>query len=184
MKKVYFVRHSIRAFKEKNDREDPLTTRGLELSEGLTNFFVDKKISKIYSSPFLRTIQTITPTSNLLDLPIIQVEDLKERAVGKWIDNFSEYSAQQWKDFSFKLENGESLRDVQNRIVRAYEKILSQKGNDIIICGHSTAFAALFHYLLKGNYGIDELSRMKMPDIFLGQYEGDKLIGLNHQVVY
>lgn len=41
MKYVYFVRHSIRDFTIKEDREAPLTEEGVKLANGLTLFFLN-----------------------------------------------------------------------------------------------------------------------------------------------
>jgi Fructose-2,6-bisphosphatase len=72
IRKIYFVRHSIRDFTYQQDATARLTQEGIRLSHQLKTFFLDKNITYIYSSPYTRAIQTIQPTAHLLQLPIIQ----------------------------------------------------------------------------------------------------------------
>ncbi|MEG2709102.1 MAG: histidine phosphatase family protein, partial [Vagococcus sp.] len=163
MKKVYFVRHSIRDFTSRDDREVPLTIEGVKLAEKLKPIFINERIKNIYSSPYLRAIQTIKPTADILDVQIKIEEELREREVGKWVDNFSEFSINQWHDFDFKLSNGESLNEVKQRMIKTYTKIINQEDSNIIISGHGTSLAILFNEILAGDFGLKEFNQMKMP---------------------
>ncbi|KAF1292801.1 histidine phosphatase family protein [Candidatus Enterococcus leclercqii] len=180
MKSVYFVRHSIRDFTNREERLAPLTSEGLMLARRLQPFFADKKISNIYSSPYLRAVQTIEPTAEWLGKTVIIEDDLRERAVGKWCDNFSEFSTNQWNDFNFKLANGESLNEVQQRILPIYNEIIKKNEANIIISGHGTALSALFNELLDGKFGLAEFNKMKMPDIYCAEYKFDSLTKFEH----
>jgi len=176
MRYIYFVRHSIRDFTIREDREVPLTTEGNHLAKDLTSFFIDKNISAIYTSPYLRAVQTITPTSELLGIKMIEEEELRERSVGTWVDNFSDFSLNQWNNFDFRLENGESLNEVQQRMRAIYDEILTHEEANIIISGHGTSLAVLFNSILDNAFGIEEFNKMKMPDIYCAKYENDTLI--------
>lgn len=180
MRHIYFVRHSLRDFTIREDREVPLTVEGLDLAKELKPYFVDKDISIIFSSPYLRAIQTIEPTAELLNINIVLEEELRERAVGDWVENFSEFSNKQWSDFDYKLENGESLNQVRQRIVSVYEKILKQEESNIIISGHGTSLAILFNAILDGDFGFEDFNKMKMPDIYCGVYSNNQLITFEH----
>lgn len=59
MNKVYFVRHAKPDFSVHDDLTRPLTDEGRKSSEKLINFFKDKNITKIYSSPYKRSIDTV-----------------------------------------------------------------------------------------------------------------------------
>lgn len=163
---IYFVRHAERDTSIKTDQEAPLTLKGKEDSESLKHFFINKDITAIYSSPYLRTISTIKPTAEKLKLPIQQIDNFHERKIGSWIDNFNQFSEHQWQDFDYKLEEGESLNEVYNRLIHSYKKIENKFTGNIIISGHGTALAILFHHLTEGNFGYKEWSDMKMPDIY------------------
>lgn len=180
MKKIYFVRHSIRDFTNKEDRLVPLTNEGLCSAENLKSFFIDKNISNIYSSPYTRAMQTIEPTAKMIGTNMILEENLRERTVGRWVDDFSEFSTNQWRDFNFKLANGESLNEVQCRMTLLYNDILTQNQSNIIISGHGTSLAVLFNEILGGRFGLDEFTKMKMPDIYCAEYKKNTLVKFEH----
>jgi len=35
-----------------------------------------------------------------------------------WIEDFNSFAKKQWEDFDYKLSDGESLREVQNRNIK------------------------------------------------------------------
>lgn len=176
MRYIYFVRHSIRDFTIREDRKVPLTTEGMELANELKSFFINKNISAIYTSPYLRAVQTVKPTSELLGIKMILQEELRERSVGTWVDNFSDFSLNQWNNFDFKLESGESLNEVQKRMKVIYNEILSHEKSNIIISGHGTSLAVLFNSILDNNFGFKEFTEMKMPDIYCAKYKNSTLV--------
>ncbi len=177
---IYFVRHAERDTAIHTDQEAPLTVKGYEDAEKLKYFFREKDINTIYSSPYLRTIETIKPTADKLNLSIQQVDDLHERKIGSWIDDFPRYSKQQWEDFDYKRLNGESLNEVAERLLIAYKEITNNIEDDIIICGHGTALAVLFHHLTDGEFGFEEWIRMTMPDLYSYEIENKTLKSIKY----
>ena len=79
----------------------------------------------IVSSPYPRAKETIRPLAELLNLPILLEEDFRERKIGCWVEDFNGYCKRQWEDFSYALPEGESLQQVQQRVVQALEVLLS-----------------------------------------------------------
>lgn len=81
---VYFIRHaqSDRSFHDERTR--PLTPEGISDTEKIVQVLKDKGITRIISSPYTRTIQTVEKLSKALKLEIITDEDLRERSAGKW----------------------------------------------------------------------------------------------------
>lgn len=167
MSKLYFIRHSIRDISYRHDESAPLTEDGVRLALDLVEIFKNKEIVQIYSSPFKRALDTVKPIAEDKGLKIEIVDNFYERTVGDWIDNFSEFAERQWKDFDYKLENGESLNEVKQRIVPAFEDIINKSEGDLIICGHGTSFSVLFHEITNGKFGYKQFSEMQMPDVFV-----------------
>lgn len=180
MKTIYFVRRSIRDISNKDDETAPLTAAGHQHAQALVSFFKDKSIEQIFSSPYLRTIQTIQPTSDFFNLAISTRWDLRERTVGKWVDDFPTFAKKQWQDVDYALPNGESFRQVKERILPVYQEILNHPVKNNLICGHGTAFAILFHHLTQGNFTYQDFEKMQMPAIFLAQYQQDTLVSFTH----
>jgi len=148
MTEIYFIRHSIPDFSIKDDLTRPLTKEGIEKAEKLIEIFNEINVDKIFSSPYKRTIQTVEPISKNKDIEIEIIEDFKERKISDfWIDDFNEYCRKQWQNFMYKLENGESLIEVQNRNIMALNKVLNENnGKKIIIETHGTALSTIINY--------------------------------------
>ena len=66
--KIYILRHEDRTMDA--TFFSPLTNEGLDNSIKLIEVLKEHKIDKIYSSPFIRTLQTVTPYSKSINLPI------------------------------------------------------------------------------------------------------------------
>ena len=66
--KIYILRHEDRT--QDATFFSPLTSTGLERSDLLVDVLKKNKINKIYSSPFIRTLQTINPYCAKYDLKI------------------------------------------------------------------------------------------------------------------
>jgi 2,3-bisphosphoglycerate-dependent phosphoglycerate mutase len=174
MRKIYFLRHSIRD-QSVHDEKAPLTTRGKQLANDLVPYFSDKKIQFLFSSPFQRTMETIKPVGRHFNLPIVEHDGLRERKNGEWLtQDFDRYTEKQWMDFDFKLKNGESLNEVKERIVPTFYEILTQTTGNGVVCGHGTAFSVLFNTLTNQSFGYQEFLTMKMPDVFLGTFDNQQ----------
>lgn len=63
-------------------QDQPISAKGRAEAKNLVPYFVDKTISKIYVSEYIRTLQTITPVAEKLKLTPIIDSRLNEIAVG------------------------------------------------------------------------------------------------------
>jgi 2,3-bisphosphoglycerate-dependent phosphoglycerate mutase len=145
---LYFIRHAESDVSVHDDMTRPLTLKGFSDAEKLVDIFSDRPINRIYASPLLRTIQTVTPLAKARGLSINTIDDLRERKIGHgWIDDFDSYSKQQWVDFTYKLPGGDSLLEVQERNIAAIRSILSDcEGGNIIVATHGTALSTIINY--------------------------------------
>ncbi|MEB8088627.1 histidine phosphatase family protein [Staphylococcus saprophyticus] len=166
-RKVYFVRHAERDRDIKDEYRAPLTAEGYLASIELISLFKNEKIEKIYSSPYKRAIDTITPVSKYFNMAINIEVSLKEREIGEWVKDFSNYCYQQWNDFDFKLSDGESLNDVRFRVLAAYNKIIVETNGNIIISGHGTSISVLLNELTKHQFGYKAFKSLNMPDVLI-----------------
>lgn len=166
-RKIYFVRHAERDTYIKDDYNAPLTEKGQLQSKNLIEILKDKEIEAIYSSPHKRAIDTIIPISKYLNLKLKLLDGLKERKIGEWVKDFSGFCYQQWNDFDYKLQEGESLNDVRVRILYAYHKIMSESSGNIIICGHGTSLSVLLNELTLHKFSYNEFLELNMPDVLV-----------------
>ncbi|MFT8916350.1 MAG: histidine phosphatase family protein [Oenococcus sp.] len=166
MKRIYFVRHSIRDNRIKNDRKAPLTQQGKKLADALSSYFQDKQIQSIYSSPYLRALETIQPTAKSLQLPITQSEMLRERQ-SSWQTNWQQHLQSLWADFQCQFPNEENMAQVQKRMVAFFAEAIRSADNNMIICSHGTALSMLFNHLTAGQFSFKDWQSMNMPEVYL-----------------
>lgn len=148
MTTVYFIRHAQSDTTVRDDRTRPLTETGLRDSHLVTACLSSKGIDHILSSPYQRTIQTVTHLAETLGLPIETDPDFREREAGGWHgENFLDFIRAQWEDFSYHIMDGECLADVQKRNVAALERAIEKyRGKTIAIGTHGTALSTILNY--------------------------------------
>jgi broad specificity phosphatase PhoE len=77
----YFIRHAkagSRSHWPEDDRLRPLSKKGFKQAEGLVSVLAPFPVSTIYSSPFLRCVQTVEPLARAHKLPLKQTSMLAE----------------------------------------------------------------------------------------------------------
>ena len=142
MTKVFFVRHAEPNYENHDDRIRELSPRGMEDRKIVTAFLADKNIDIVVSSPFKRAVDTVKDFADKNGMIVEIVEDFRERKVDSgWIEDFTSFSKKQWSDFSFKLSDGECLKEVQDRNISALNNVLEQySGKNIVVGSHGTAW--------------------------------------------
>lgn len=153
MTTIYFMRHS-EVLKPMNiDNNDSLqlqnekwtlTINGENIAKKKSELSELKNFDHVYSSNYVRAIST---AKYFTDKSINIMESFGERKFGinKWEELPSDFGERQFKDFDYKLKNGESINEVIIREEKALTEILkNHRGEKILIIGHSTALAALF----------------------------------------
>ena len=107
------------------------------------------------------------------------MDNLRERKISNnWINNFDEYSKNQWNDFSYKLMEGESLIEVQKRNINELDSILNENiGKNIIIGTHGTALSTIINYYDK-TYNYENFMEIVniMPYIIMLEFNNSKYI--------
>ncbi len=178
--RLYFVRHAESDFTVREDAIRPLTPRGRQDALKVTAALKDKDITKIYSSPYTRAMDTVSDLAETLDLDVVKVDDLRERAVGGWVEDFPTYTQSQWADFSYKNAGGESLAEVQERNVEAVRTIIGENlGSNVVIGTHGTVLSTIMNYF-NPDFGYYEFYRIidRMPYILCLTVDRTKLISV------
>lgn len=96
---LHFVRHGIRADFENpawretaaNPHDTPLSETGLRQAEDVAKALQGRGIAHIFSSPFLRTLETANPLAEQLDLPL-----LREPGFSEWLNPAWFQTAPRW----------------------------------------------------------------------------------------
>ena len=154
---IYLMRHSI-PFKEHKgitntnetilieNEKTPLSIAGEKLAEEKSLQEEFKNLDIVYSSNYVRAMATAKYFASVNNLKVNIDEVFNERihGVDSWSDLPQEFELKQFNDEDFKIEYGESQKEVQTRMYNGLMKILNEnKGKRIAIISHSTAIAFL-----------------------------------------
>lgn len=184
---IYFVRHAEPDYSNHNDMERPLTAKGLADRRLVTDFLADKSISAVLSSPYKRAVDTVKHFADSRGLPVVTVEDFRERRVDSvWIEDIESFFIRQWSDFGYKLNDGEALGEVQQRNIAALENVLEQcPGQNIVIGTHGTALSTILNYY-DSSFGYEQFCEIKglMPWIVRMEFDGKKLLSIQKYNVF
>ena len=175
--KVYFVRHAQPEHSFEDDRTRPLTAEGEKDTEIVTDFLKDKEIDVFYSSPYKRSIDTISNAASFYGKRIITDERLREREKGIGGNKFGMFH-KRWKDFDYREENGESINMVQKRNIDALTEILKDNyGKNVVIATHGTALSSILNFY-NSEFGCNDFLRIIdwMPYIIELDFSGEKLL--------
>lgn len=101
------------------------------------------KLDMIYSSNYVRSIQTAKYFAERLDIKININKDFNERKYGNPLDS-KEIGIEQYYDENIKNNEGESRKEVTERMYKAFSKIVKEnKGKNIAIFSHGAAITFL-----------------------------------------
>ncbi|WMJ87044.1 histidine phosphatase family protein [Anaerocolumna sp. MB42-C2] len=176
MTTVYFIRHAEPDFNIHDDLLRPLTKQGHRDAKLVTAYLRDKGIHVVLSSPYLRAIDTVKDFADASGLEVKPIYEFRERKVDSaWIEDFTSFTKKQWEDFDYKLSDGESLREVQERNIKTLNNVLDlHEGKNIVVGTHGTALSTMIHYY-DNTYGYEDFEKMKslMPWIVKMQFNHD-----------
>ena len=146
MTNIYFVRHAQPDRGWPEDRTKPLTALGLEERKNVTSLLCKFPIDVFFSSPYKRSIDTISECANLFNMQIHIDERFRERQSGE--NGYTvDILEKRWKDFDFCEDGGESLNSVQSRNVEVLNELLCiHNGKNIVVGTHGTALSTILNY--------------------------------------
>ncbi len=193
--KIYFVRHGqskaneLDLFLGQGDLD--LTEKGVTQAKLTAKFLCTLPIDVIYSSDLSRAYNTALETSKLLNLPVIKDKGLREIDCGEWdLKPFSfikEHFKQGYNTWLVDVANarcdgGESVEQMQNRIVEAVDKIVQQNPNKtVLIFSHATAIRCFAGYCTgKGKYGVQEIPWANNSSVTEVEYKDGKYTLVNY----
>lgn len=154
---VYLIRHSevtpksnIKNISMSDDKQITnekafLSVSGEKKAEEMSKIKELQNIDAVYSSNYVRSLQTAKYIAQENNTIINIDERLNERKIGDMngIDG-SEFHRMQVKDLDYELPGGESLNETKKRIVEAMKNILMfETGNRVAVVSHSTALTCL-----------------------------------------
>ncbi len=153
----------------------PLTPTGLRDARRLSEMHASTRIDAAYSSPYARARQTIEPIARARDLTITTIDDLRERMLSRAdLPDWQAHYQRSWEDFDYALEDGESSRDAQARVLRVLDTIASRHSTGtVILASHGNLIALALHAFMQ-NVNYEFWESIPMPAVFTLIREGDR----------
>lgn len=179
MTNVYFIRHAEPNYDNHDDMTRELSEKGLKDRVLVTEFLQDKQIDAVLSSPFKRAVDTVREFAEQQEMEIEIIEDFRERRIADcWVEDFKDFCKKQWEDFSYKLSDGECLREVQTRNITALKNVLKQyEGKNIVVGSHGTAVSTIINYY-DNSFGHAQFEEIRglMPYVVQFCFEGEACV--------
>ena len=165
--RIHFTRHGesqANLLHEKSIRglRHGLTRKGREQAVSLAHRFQGVPITRIYSSPLLRAIETSVILANRLDLDYEVVDALREYDCGILEGRSDEASWQLWRElfdawvihkrWEKRIEGGETFHDIRERFVPFIEGLVRQYGSTeegVICVSHGGVYYQMLPLVLK-----------------------------------
>ena len=179
---VYFVRHAQSDADWADDFSRPLTAAGAQDRFAVMEFLKDKQVDSLYSSPYVRAMETLRPIAEEIEAGIEADYRLRERESG--LDAMSPGNLERrWTDHSYAETGGESLRSVQERNIECLHEILGNEEDKRTVIGtHGTALSTIWNYYDR-SFGIRAFLGLLdlMPCVVRFSFEGNRLVEIQKE---
>lgn len=169
---LYFVRHgetdpNRQRIMQGRRVNAPLNRNGRMQADALAQRFSDIPLNAIYSSSLLRAIETADAVARRHPhVPRYRLDGLDEMCWGvfegePWSDRLQAMLTEMYArwdagDYDYRVEEGESIYDVQRRCSSAVEQILEQNtGGNILVVSHGRLLRVLLATIL--DVGLDRM---------------------------
>ena len=170
-KTIYCVRHCAATGQEP---DAPLSEEGRAQAETLTDWFADKEIDLIVSSPYLRATRTIAPLVQRRKIELKLDSRLKERVFSaELLTDWRERLRASYEDADLCFSGGESSRTATGRAVYALTPLLKNNLPTIVVVTHGNLLTLLLRHF-DSTFGYEHWERMTNPDVFRLDWKKDK----------
>jgi 2,3-bisphosphoglycerate-dependent phosphoglycerate mutase len=146
------------------DDDRPLTDAGRAAAEELAAEFDGYGLTAIYSSPYLRAVQTVHALAMRRGLKVQLIPDLRERRLSRGpLEDWRATLEQAWGDADFAAPGGETGRDAQRRAVATLDLLRSRHpdGGRLVLGSHGNLISLILQAL---EPAVDFAFHMAMPN--------------------
>jgi ribonuclease HI/probable phosphoglycerate mutase len=161
----------------------PLTGTGRQQAESAARYLAERGgIAAVISSPLQRCRDTAAAAAKQLRLDVIIDEDLTETDFGAWEGlTFTEAAERdpelhrRWlKDTSTEPPGGESFDAVQQRVLRARDRIIAEHGGTtVLVVSHVTPIKTLLRLALDAGPAILYRLHLDLASLSIAEFFGD-----------
>jgi 2,3-bisphosphoglycerate-dependent phosphoglycerate mutase len=145
------------------DDDRPLTDAGRAAAAELAAELDQYQITAIYSSPYARSLETVTPIAARRGLDVQLLADLRERRLSpEPMDDWRAALRQAWSDADYAPPGGETGRTAQRRAVGILDLLRSRHpdGGRLVLGSHGNLISLILQAL---EPAVDFAFHMAMP---------------------
>jgi 2,3-bisphosphoglycerate-dependent phosphoglycerate mutase len=156
------------------DDDRPLSPEGRRAAIELADELEPYVITRVYSSPYPRAIETVEPTAERRGLPITVLDDLRERRLTTAPrPDWMEVLRVAWADPDYAAEGAESGRSAQLRGIGVLDllRVRHPDGGRLLIGSHGNLISLMLQALEPG-VDVDFHLAMPMPAIYHLEHDG------------
>jgi broad specificity phosphatase PhoE len=165
--KIHFARHgesqaNVQYIISNRTLEHGLTENGREQARQLARRLLKYPITRIYTSPLLRAVETAEIISQMLGLACELAEGLREFDCGVAEGRSDDAAWQLWqaeydawvfqRDYDHRIEGGDSFAEVRRRFVSFIDDLVtaySSTSQQILCISHGGIYSVMFPLLMK-----------------------------------
>lgn len=178
---VYMIRHAESVYKHGEERSRGLSEKGLRDALRVRELLAKEEIHLVFSSSYVRAVQTVQPLADAKGLPVQLCEEFRERSIAgddvaaAW-EQVVDAMRRSFTDEDYALPGGESANEACRRAVPAMEELLMDfAGKRIAVGTHGRIMSAMLHQW-DANYGFDFWQNASMPDVYKLSFDGGRLV--------
>jgi broad specificity phosphatase PhoE len=159
--KIYIVRHGETEWNReeifRGRRDIPLNEKGRMQAERTAQFFKDKEIKAVFSSPLSRALEMAQTIGKVIKVPVETREEFNDMAFGKW-EGLSLREVEKgyprelliWRQWpqKFRIAGAENLTKVRKRLIVGLRDVLGADYNNLLIVTHRVICKVLILHLL------------------------------------
>jgi 2,3-bisphosphoglycerate-dependent phosphoglycerate mutase len=166
MTSFYLIRHAHADYLQNEQR--PLSEKGQADAERVAGLLGSYAITQIYSSPYQRAVQTVSPLAKKLNLEIVIEPDLRERCLAQGVvdGDFITMVQQTWEAPFFAFQGGESNLAAQERGVGVIHRLSACHPNGrLVLSTHGNLMCLILQFFFK-HINFEFWKSLSMPDIY------------------
>ena len=167
----------------------PLNEKGRAQAQDIAERLKAQPITAIYSSPLLRCLETAQPLATALNLPVCVEPGILEVDYGDWrggelkeLSQRPEWQLVQLFPGGFRFPKGETLREVQNRVIMTLERIRTERaGEAVAIFAHGDVLRTSLAYYLGTPLDLFQRIQISTASVSLVAFHrlGQSILGMN-----
>ena len=173
--KIYLVRHAHADWAA--DESRPLSESGLAAAETIAGLLSAIGVAAIYSSPALRSIQTVESLARRLGVRVDVVPELRERHLPAVPPGeFERIVRESWRVPTRGPVDGESNAVAQTRGLAAVHRLVARHtGQHVVVTTHGNLLALILNGF-DPSFGYEFWCKLSFPDIYELEFEATALI--------